>query len=107
MDEAVKLFTHKLLEILNDMAPMRQFQIRKKYNAWLSDETKEMITLRNSLHKTAAESQLPEDWEIYKKVRNRLNNRLKFEEKQWQKCRLRKCKNDSKSTWKTAKSILN
>ena len=29
VDEALKLFTYNLLEILNDMAPMRQFQIKK------------------------------------------------------------------------------
>ena len=63
-----------------------------------------MMHLRN---KMAADSQINEDWCNYKQVRNQLNNRMKYEEKQWQRNRLKECKHDSSSTWKVSKSILN
>ena len=89
VNEAVKLFTSKLLKILDVMAPMRQIQIRGNYNPSLSTETKSMIHLRNELHKIAADSQLNEDWYNYKQMRNQLTNRMKYEKKQWQCSRLR------------------
>ena len=48
-----------------------------------------------------------EDWTVFKNLRNSINNRLKYEEKKWQKDRLRQCSSDTKQCWKTLKSILN
>ena len=107
VNEAVNLFTHKILNILNDMAPMRKIQIRKRYNPWVSEETIGLIKLRNNAHITATESCIEEDWNTYKQLRNTINNRLKYEERNWQQNRLKQCTNDSRKCWKTIKSILN
>ena len=48
-----------------------------------------------------------DDWVLFKSTRNKINDRLKFEENKWQKTRLETCGDDSKSVWKNLKGILN
>ena len=66
-----------------------------------------MMKERDQLHRIAGQNGAKENWDNYKKLRNKINNRLKYEEKQWQSSKLKECKGDSKSTWKALKSILN
>ena len=43
VDVAVDIFTTKLTDILDRMAPVKKFQVRTKYAAWLSEGTKRRI----------------------------------------------------------------
>jgi hypothetical protein len=47
VDIAVDIFTKKLTEILDRMAPIKKFQIKRKYAAWLTDITKEKMKTRD------------------------------------------------------------
>ena len=38
-NDAVETFNHKITDILDGMAPVRTFQMRKNYCPWLSQET--------------------------------------------------------------------
>ena len=89
------------------MAPMKTIKVRPKYNPWLSQLTKEMMIERDRLHKLAAQTQKPEDWKAFKLIRNKINNRLKSEEKDWQRSKINECGDDSKKLWKNLKNILN
>ena len=62
---------------------------------------------RDNLQKSASESGSREKWKEFKSVRNQINNRLKYEERNWQKLKLSECDGDPKSTWKNVKGILN
>ena len=52
------------------MAPVKTFQVRTKYAAWISDSTKEKIKVRDSAQQIAATTKLKEDWDNYKRLRN-------------------------------------
>ena len=65
------------------------------------------MRLRDERHKLAAETRCREDWTRFKHTRNMVNNRLKYEEKAWQKARLDACSNNSAKTLKNVKGILN
>ena len=107
VNEAVTLLTNQLNSILNIMAPLRTIQVRKNYNPWISAETLQMIKERNELQKIASTSNSKQDWKKYKKLRNSVNNRLKYEERLYQRNKITQFSGDSKKTWKTMKSILN
>jgi hypothetical protein len=47
VDLAVDIFTKKLTDILDRMAPIKKFQIKRKYAAWLSDSIKDMMKTRD------------------------------------------------------------
>ena len=52
VDLAVDALTTKLTEILDVMAPVKTFQVRKKYAAWVSSDTKEKVKARDAaLHR--------------------------------------------------------
>ena len=69
---AVDIFTTKLTDILDTMAPIKTFQVRTKYAAWVSDSTKEKIRARDAAQAKAAKTHLKEDWDLYKRLRNEL-----------------------------------
>ena len=84
VDTAVDIFTRKLTDILDKMAPVKKFQIRTKYAAWLSEETKNKIKERDQAQQSAALSGSEEDWSKYKRLRNDLKKILRTEKSSWQ-----------------------
>ena len=107
VDEAVFLLSSKLREILDQMAPMRTFQMRKSFTPWLSQETLKLIRDRDALYKLAVETKDRDDWKRYKKVRNIVSNRLRYEESNWHKNSLSRCEKDPSQSWKAIKNVLN
>ena len=105
VDEAVEIFTKKLTDILDKMAPVKKFQIRTKYAAWVSDETKTKIAGRDMAQQKASDSGLNEDWVEYKKLRNEVTSQLKKEKKSWQQGKLESCE-ETKDMGKLWKNIL-
>ena len=73
------------------MAPIRTIQVRKKFAPWLSQATVDMMKEIDQLQKEAAQSQNRELWKKFKCLQNKVNNRLKYEEKSWQKSKLVEC----------------
>ena len=106
VDSAVQLFTNKLNNILNVMAPIKRIQVRTKYAPWISSNTKEKIQTRNQAQQAASETGQKEDWIKYKSIRNTVNNVLKKEKEIWQKEKINQYSNDSSSTWKHIKNWL-
>ena len=87
-DLAVDIFTSKLTDILEKMAPVKKYQVRTKYAAWVSDNTKAKIKIRDAAQLTAATTQLEEDWSRYKRLRNELSGIKRTEKLAWQQQKL-------------------
>ena len=106
---ALKMLTEDLTAILDKMAPIRTIQIRKHYAPWLSTDTKKLMSERDLAQKIAIESNLECDWSTFRRLRNKVNQILKTEKRNWQKAKLKlfEDENDSKQIWKNVKSSLN
>ena len=78
-ENAAQMLTDKLTTILDQMAPLRNIQVRSKYANWLSEETKLLIRKRNLAQKTAFESKNASNWAEFRKLRNFINNKIKNE----------------------------
>ena len=74
LETATDLFTQKVTKILDEMAPIKTYQVRKKYAPWLSPDLKSEMEDRDVAQKVAQESGAQEDWKKYRKVRNSVNN---------------------------------
>ena len=85
VDEAVHCFTKKLTDILDRLAPVKKFQIRSKYAAWISEDTKNKIKLRDAAQELAATIQTMDNWENYKTIRNNVTTLLAKDKLTWQK----------------------
>ena len=65
VNEAVSLLSCKLTKILDQMAPMQTFQMRKSFTPWLSQETLNLIRGRDDLYKLAVETKDRGDWKRF------------------------------------------
>ena len=77
VDSAVHIFTEKINIILDQMAPIRIFQTRKKYVPWLEKGTKLMMHRRDNLLSKAKATKLKEDWKSFRQCRNYVTMKLK------------------------------
>ena len=109
VDIAVDIFTKKLTDILDKMAPIRKFQIRKKYASWLSDSTKDLMRERDQAQQNATTSGLAEDWDQYKILRNQVTALLRKDKFEWQQEKLQSCEEtmDTGKLWKNILGWLN
>ena len=112
IDLAVGIFTSTFEAILEKFAPWISYQQRKKFKPWVSEETIQLIKRRNSakaeasiLSKSGVDAS--DAWSEFKQIRNKINNRLKFEEKNY-KCKMINNSLDEPSLcWRAAKKIMN
>ena len=65
-ESAANILKSKLNEILEEMAPIRTFQVRTKYVPWMSQKTKDIIKERDKAQKKAASGKDADDWRKYK-----------------------------------------
>ena len=102
VDTAVEIFTKKLTDILDKMAPVKKLQIRTRYAPWVSEDTKDRIKERDKAQQAATRSGTKEDWELYKQLRNTVTSQLKKEKIEWQKVKLDDSENGNNSgkLWK-------
>ena len=61
---------------------------------------------RNQAQLRASRTQRQEDWNEYKRLRNQVNNRLKFEKSNYSRKKLKECNSNPKETWQCVKSLL-
>ena len=57
------------------------------------------MKMKDSLQSQAKSSKREEDWEEFKKTRNKVTGRLKVEKEEWQNKTLDHCNNDSGRTF--------
>ena len=103
---ATEVFTSKINNILDKMAPVKTFQVHVKYAAWLSDDTKKLIEDRDHAQAVAAQSRHPDDWRLYKNLRNTVNARKKSEKKAWEQMKLDNSEQNPSTLWKNVKGWL-
>ena len=103
---AVKLLSDHLIKILDEMAPVRSFQTRTNYAPWLSAASKNWIKMRNDAHDKAVETRDNADWVAYKKLRNKVNYKIKIEKEEWRHHKLKEASKNSGKMWKSVKSFL-
>ena len=91
------------------MAPVKKFQIKSRYAAWLSDHTKDKMKARDLAQQKASSSGLAEDWDDYKNMRNEVTALLNKDKLEWQQQKLQPCEEttDNGSTTSSPTNLLN
>ena len=72
----------------------------------MSKNTLDLIKERNIQQQIASETNNREEWVKFRTLRNKINNRMKYEQKNWQKSKLDQCGENSSNIWKNVKGIL-
>ena len=106
VNDAVRKLTSRITNILDNWAPVRTIQVRRKYAPWLSDQTKELIKVRNMAQKMAQVSKDIDKLREYRSLRNRVTNLIRNDKRQWEAAQLDYMANSSVDIWKNIRSRL-
>ena len=102
------LQTSKFKFILNIHAPWGRVQQRKRFSPWLTEETKNLIKLRDQWKKVAKDLAVSnpyscqdqvDAWGQYKTYRNQINDCKKHEEKMYKAEKLAEVPNGADKSW--------
>ena len=112
VDLAVSAFTIAFREVLDKHAPWIKYQKRKKYSPWVSKETINLMKDRDKAKQYAsnlAKNGLSsaDAWLSYKTLRNKINNKLKYEENRYKQGQIKSTMNSPSDCWSMAKSFMN
>ena len=106
VNEATNVLTEKLTSILDILAPVKTIQVRANYLPGLSEETKQLQEARNKAQEKASSTDDPEDWRMYKSLRNLATAKVREDKKKWEMQKFTREENSSTDIWKTLKCWL-
>ena len=111
IDNAVYIFTELFKTVLDNHAPWIIFQKRKHYKPWITEETVNLMKSRDIAKSEAsvlakAGANSAEAWSKYKRLRNNVNNRLKFEESNFKLEKINASLDSPSKCWSTAKEFM-
>ena len=108
VDVASHEFESRFVQILDELAPIKTIQSRSKRCDWLSQSTKNMMKHRYNTRNTAVQSNLLEDWSLYRQLKNKCTARIKKDRSTNLKNKYEKLEkeNDSAGLYKLVKSKM-
>ena len=91
VDIVANYVEERIRAALNSRATIRKVQPRKSYKAWITKETRTLMDERDNYRKTAQETQDNDDWEYYRRCRNKCvtevnKDRRKFFANKYREC---------------------
>ena len=103
---AAEMFTDKLSKVLDRVAPVRRFQTRSNYAPWMTKDTKNLKEKREVAHKKAIHTDHPDDWRLFRSIRNQVTAKLKKDKREWETKRLNFDEHDPAKIWNSVKGWL-
>ena len=100
------MLSDELTKILDKQAPVKEFLVRSNYAPWLSKTTKKLIKQMDLDQKKASETNETNEWKVYERFRNRINNILKQKRKPFRREKLNDEEDDVARSWKAVKSCI-
>ena len=76
-------FNDLLLACLDDHAPIKTVKLRHKPNPFITEDIRDLMKVRDRLHKRARRTGRREDWEAFKELRNRVKFVLRKAEREY------------------------
>ena len=111
LDLAVSIFEEKFKEVLDRHAKWVIFLKRKHFTPWITEDTLNLIKLRDLSKKEAVQivregGDAAVAWSNFKKLRNKVNNRTKYEERQFKSSQITDNLNSMSKVWTVAKQDM-
>ena len=106
VDLANDFLESRVVKILDEMCPYKTVQHRTECKTWLKDETKLKMTERDRVRELARITKDPEQWKIYKSLRNEINRDVNKDRKSHYDDLYTRhnLNNDVSATYRTAKN---
>ena len=104
--DSLQAFDRILTEFFNRHAPLATKMTNTNKSPWLTVELKNEIDCRDALQRKFRKSKTTENYEKYKRQRNKVNNLIKRAKQNYNKNLLNENIEDTTSFWRTLKSIF-
>ena len=82
-DIAYNILETNMKSALDEQIPVRRVQPKNKMKSWVTSETAEMIKERNTQRTTAVNTDSVEDWNKFRKTRNKVTELLRQDKKKY------------------------
>ena len=92
-----------MIEVVNNIAPLKTARIKDTSNEWFDREIAEKLSIREKILKKLNPSRLSIDWEIYKEARNDVQKTIKQKKKTYFEEKLSENIAKPKEIWQTLK----
>lgn len=96
---------HKVIEIINEIAPIKEMCIKNNTEEWVDEEIFEAIRIREKKYKHFKRTRLNTDHVNYRKSRNNVTKLIKKKKRDFVKIKLTENIGNSKELWKTLKKL--
>ena len=106
VNKALEFFNNTVSSIFNKHAPFITKKVRGKPFNWNTPEIRRAMTDRNRILKKARKSNCSRDWNLYRSLRNRCNNRIKSAKATYQRKLLSENSDNPAKFWSCLKKIF-
>ena len=96
----------KFLRVVNSHAPIRTRRAKLNNLPWINSALKNGMCCRNATKKKAITTKNPYDWANYKKLRNKINNKVKTTKASYYHNSFIQSEGNSRRTWKTINNLM-
>ena len=103
---ALNYFNHVVKAIFDRHAPTIVKKVRGKPCPWMTPKLRKTMTNRDRILKKARRTKSQRDWSLYKRLRNKCTNQLKYAKSVFQRNLLEQSCNNAKKFWNTIKYIF-
>ena len=105
VNKRAKIFTGNILQVADKHAPKKTIRVKGTVHNMFSDELITLMKERDRARLKAVTSKKEEDWAVFKRLRNKVNNTKTKEKKVYFKDQIENAKN-SKEMWKKLKELV-
>ena len=105
-DEMWDVWKQLFTSVANKHAPLKTKRVRHKVSPWLTPDLKGMIIKRNNLKKKAVRSGDLNDWNEYKRLRNKTNNKLRDTKAAYYHKEIENNSGNVREIWKTINDLM-
>ena len=101
-----RLILQKIINIADELCPLKQFRVKSNKPDWLTNELLELQRDREYFFDRARKTNNPGDWFIASRLRNRVNQAVRSAKADYIKGELEHCQHDPKKYWRVIDSVI-
>ena len=105
-NNAYSCFEKDLLKEIDKHAMLRRKRIKKKESPWINDDIVQLIRDRNKLKQKAKRSQTLDDWNEYKRARNKVTAEIRKAKREYIQSIIQTSNGQSGDIWKSLNYVM-
>ena len=106
VDEKLDAFNDLFLTCLNAHAPVKTVKLKRKPNPFITDDIKDLMKTRDSMHRKARGTGSVNDWQVFRDLKKEVKSFLRKAEKEYFNEQICANKNNTRAIWKTIRRAL-